>query len=807
VSQIVVTQLANAGTASSAVSFGTAGNLPANCNIVVDVLNQNGTPANLSTVTISSPNLPSASWTQLGTRLDGTASAKQRITRFLARPGLDLPSELITAIAANGQAQVFAIRIYAVAGAYVTGTNGIDGVLQTIGGDTAGANATTLSIPIAIGAANGALAMFVSTLAGTWTARTGWTTLNSTQWAAGTTMAEYIAQTDTAASATYSQNLPLFGMVSELRALTQLPIVSIANSGTLTGTLPIGSSTAQFPAIVRAKRLVFLIYEDTGFKVTSISIAAFPGVTATLLHQSGNDDGSSNARYTLIYQLTNSGANDLEGYLTATNVMNTAGVNRATTYAVVDVLCDLLAGTAGVVQTANTKTDVAATLSPAHAAFGAIQNCALMLVGLYGTTLTYPTGWRTIATIGTTQGASVGVRYTAPAPASVAVSGTKGGACVLVEIVPPPGTTSPPVTTLVSPPLGNIASTAAIVLNVTDPDADLASLVLQANGVDVFRGAIGGSFSSGFGTSTKVAIAGGYQLTVRRDGGWSVGGVTLISTPQDSRGQTTTSTFGFNVPVPTTSPPVVVLVSPPAGSTVAPDDELIFDITDPDGDVGLMSIVVALPDDTWEAVWAGGFAPAYSSSSMQTIAGGFHVTLARSEGWPAGHLHLAIQVADGAGHVAVFAADWTSVKPEPTPEPVPAAPSFPDEDIWLDVVSDIDRQLVTNGDWRTISGDDALKQSLIRRLITPQGEWRNDPVYGAGVGTFVGQPMTRALRDELTNRIRAQILLDDRVLRVNAVLVEPQDDAVTLIVTVKYTVRSKPLTQSLSTLVLSVGGG
>lgn len=135
---------------------------------------------------------------------------------------------------------------------------------------------------------------------------------------------------------------------------------------------------------------------------------------------------------------------------------------------------------------------------------------------------------------------------------------------------------------------------------------------------------------------------------------------------------------------------------------------------------------------------------------------------------------------------------------------VPAPAENVGEDIFLDIVADEDRPMTISGDWRLVAGDEALKQSLIRRLVTPPGEWRTLPGFGVGVGLYLGSPMTRAVRDELANRIRDQFLRDDRVVRVLAVDVELQADYRTLTVTVKYQPRSQPLEQRPETLVVRI---
>src|SRR5262245_52711265 len=75
------------------------------------------------------------------------------------------------------------------------------------------------------------------------------------------------------------------------------------------------------------------------------------------------------------------------------------------------------------------------------------------------------------------------------------------------------------------------------------------------------------------------------------------------------------------------------------------------------------------------------------------------------------------------------------------------------------------------GDRLTVGGDEAYRQSLLRRFITNPGEWQTKPQYGAGGREFVKGKSTKATRDAFMQRLRAQSLMDPRtasVLAVNA---------------------------------------
>jgi hypothetical protein len=93
-------------------------------------------------------------------------------------------------------------------------------------------------------------------------------------------------------------------------------------------------------------------------------------------------------------------------------------------------------------------------------------------------------------------------------------------------------------------------------------------------------------------------------------------------------------------------------------------------------------------------------------------------------------------------------------------------------DIWFDVNNDRPDYVTTPaGDWLTVDGREALRQSLIRRFLTSPTEYAVIPDYGAGVRDFVKARDTRARRDELVDRIRAQALRDVRVEGVQQVTI------------------------------------
>lgn len=106
-------------------------------------------------------------------------------------------------------------------------------------------------------------------------------------------------------------------------------------------------------------------------------------------------------------------------------------------------------------------------------------------------------------------------------------------------------------------------------------------------------------------------------------------------------------------------------------------------------------------------------------------------------------------------------------------------------DIWLDLASGaLQRQVKHDGDWLLVDGIEALRQAIIRRIITNPGEWTTLPDYGVGVRNYVKQKNTRANRDALAARIKDQISQDPRVAEVQDVVVESSEGSMKITVNV-----------------------
>lgn len=77
--------------------------------------------------------------------------------------------------------------------------------------------------------------------------------------------------------------------------------------------------------------------------------------------------------------------------------------------------------------------------------------------------------------------------------------------------------------------------------------------------------------------------------------------------------------------------------------------------------------------------------------------------------------------------------------------------------------------VLPSGDWRLVSGREAVKQSLRRRFMTSPGEWATKPDYGAGLRAAVKSRARQSDIDDIVNRLRSQAMKDTRVLAVLSV--------------------------------------
>lgn len=102
-------------------------------------------------------------------------------------------------------------------------------------------------------------------------------------------------------------------------------------------------------------------------------------------------------------------------------------------------------------------------------------------------------------------------------------------------------------------------------------------------------------------------------------------------------------------------------------------------------------------------------------------------------------------------------------------------------DIWYDLSSTsadgFASYIVTPaGDLKQATGREALRQALLRRLLTNPGDWKTNQTFGVGARLYVKARNTPAARAQLEAAIRAQFLQDKRVASVDLVIVTPLAD-------------------------------
>lgn len=124
-------------------------------------------------------------------------------------------------------------------------------------------------------------------------------------------------------------------------------------------------------------------------------------------------------------------------------------------------------------------------------------------------------------------------------------------------------------------------------------------------------------------------------------------------------------------------------------------------------------------------------------------------------------------------------------------------------DLWFDVTATGANVEVSGaGDWVVVTGREALRQSIIRRLITDPGEFATLTDYGAGMRLFVKSRDTPAIRQEIEERIRGQLARDRRVAEVSQVVTERTDTGALQIfvqvLPVGAGARQEPLTASIT---------
>jgi len=107
-----------------------------------------------------------------------------------------------------------------------------------------------------------------------------------------------------------------------------------------------------------------------------------------------------------------------------------------------------------------------------------------------------------------------------------------------------------------------------------------------------------------------------------------------------------------------------------------------------------------------------------------------------------------------------------------------------------------DLALGATGDLAIASGTTAGQQRVLRRLLTNPGDYIWQPDYGAGLGQFVGQPVSTA---QIRAVIRSQIFKEAAVARTPEPVIDVSTDpGGTVYVHIRYADAATGATQLLS---------
>lgn len=96
-----------------------------------------------------------------------------------------------------------------------------------------------------------------------------------------------------------------------------------------------------------------------------------------------------------------------------------------------------------------------------------------------------------------------------------------------------------------------------------------------------------------------------------------------------------------------------------------------------------------------------------------------------------------------------------------------------DEDISL-LGGDLD--VTPAGDWATVRGVDAAKQSVIREFVHNPGSLPYRPEWGIGLQGLLFKGQTPSVKDEIVSRGKARLRVNPRILRVTTLSADTDDD-------------------------------
>lgn len=93
--------------------------------------------------------------------------------------------------------------------------------------------------------------------------------------------------------------------------------------------------------------------------------------------------------------------------------------------------------------------------------------------------------------------------------------------------------------------------------------------------------------------------------------------------------------------------------------------------------------------------------------------------------------------------------------------------------------------LTAKGDYQTITGEENLRRSIWRRLITNPGEYKLDPSYGVGVPAFVKKGLTNNNLSKLRHRITDNLSRDPRIEKILELTLTPAETSLTIVLRIQ----------------------
>jgi len=140
--------------------------------------------------------------------------------------------------------------------------------------------------------------------------------------------------------------------------------------------------------------------------------------------------------------------------------------------------------------------------------------------------------------------------------------------------------------------------------------------------------------------------------------------------------------------------------------------------------------------------------------------------------------------------LAVLVGGSSAVVVVPVYTPPPLIPPFvpvpantpPPLKFDIDLTAD-DVTLGPNRDVAIVAGGAMVSQRVSLRLKAATGTYLGDPAYGAGLSSYIGNPLTPVEQDDIAAVVTAQALMEPLVNAVGTIVVRMSVDGLTLTIT------------------------